>query len=326
MQNHEIKEIRKAAETGRPISGELALRILKSPARETPDLFSAASLARRRIFGNSIRLCSILNARSGACAEDCAFCAQASCHQTGTQTVPLYSPNELVDYYNSACELPITHFGVVTSGGALSSKGVETICAAIRQKKAPHLKWCASLGCLDHPQLLALKEAGLARFHHNLETAESFFAQICTTHTYTQRLNTVRNAKAAGLEVCCGGIIGLGESLYQRVELAQILARETVDSIPLNFLIPVPGTRLEHLEPMEPLDMLRTVVMFRLTNPCAELRVCGGRVQLRDLQSLIFLAGANGMMIGPLLTTAGRNMDQDMQMLDDLQVEYAPEG
>lgn len=319
MRKYEINEIRRIAEDSQPISRELALSVLHASVSDLPQLFAIAGSLRDRRFGSSVQLCSILNARSGACSEDCAFCAQASCHQTGAPIVPLFSEEQLIQAYEEAAKLPITHFGVVTSGAALSSSGVNRICRAIARKSLPNLNWCASLGCLDHEQLSALKGAGLKRFHHNLETARSFFPQICTTHTYDRRLETVRSARKAGLEVCCGGIVGVGESLEQRVEFAQILASEIVDSIPLNFLIPVPGTRLEHMEPMKPLDMLRTIIMFRLTNPRAELRVCGGRTHLRDLQSMITLAGVNGMMIGPLLTTAGRSVEQDLQMLRDLE-------
>ncbi len=317
-----MQQIEQVAARGEAIPRESAEWVLRSPAAELPALLAAASRVRRRYFGDSVRLCSILNARSGACAEDCAFCAQASCHQTDLQPVALVSREDMAAAYEEAGHLPVAHFGVVTSGGALSVRGVERICEVIRQTRLPHLNWCASLGCLDLEQLTALRQAGLKRFHHNLETAASYFPRICTTHSYELRLATVRNAKKAGLEVCCGGIIGLGESLLQRVELAEILAREGVDSIPLNFLIPIPGTRLEHQEILKPLDMLRTLIMFRLTNPRAELRVCAGRVHLRDLQSIILYAGANGIMIGPLLTVAGRGLEEDLQMLRDLEVEY----
>jgi biotin synthase len=323
MREIEFKAIEEAVEKGLPVSDELALGVLGSEGRDLPRLFAAASRARERYFGSAVRLCSILNARSGACGEDCAFCAQASCHQTGVKPVPLLSVTELIEAYEKASELPISHFGVVTSGCALSTRGVERISRAVRSRKTAGLSWCASLGCLDKDQLAALKEAGLKRFHHNLETAESFFPQICTTHTYEKRLETVRAAREAGLEVCCGGILGMGESFEQRVEFAGILARERVDSIPLNFLIPIPGTRMENLEVMKPRDILRTVAMFRLTNPSAEIKVCAGRVHLRDLQAMLFHAGATGMMIGPLLTVAGRDVSHDLQMLRDLEVEYA---
>lgn len=320
MEDTALKAIEATAERGEPIGEELAMSVLGASAKVLPRLFSIAGAVRSRRFGEKISLCSIVNAKGGACPEDCAFCAQASRHHTGAKAVPLFSEGELVGAYESAAQPPIGHFGVVTSGCALSPEGVERICRAIASKKAPGVEWCASLGCLEAEQLAALKRAGLKRFHHNLETAPSFFPTICTTHTFEQRLATVRSARAAGLEVCCGGIMGVGESPEQRVELALLLAREAVDSIPLNFLIPIPGTRLGNMAPMPPLDMLRTVAMFRLTNPRSEVRVCGGRGHLKDLQAMIFLAGANGMMIGPLLTVAGRSMEDDVQMLRDLEM------
>jgi len=322
MKNRQLNSILQAAENDQPIYEDLALCVLQSSVVDIPQIFAAASMVRHRYFGNSVRLCSILNAQSGACPEDCAFCAQASCHDTGVEVRPLCSKEAMVDAFDKAAELPITHFGVVTSGCALSADGVERVCSAVRENPRALPNWCASLGCLDYDQLCALKDAGLRRFHHNLETAESFFPQICTTHSWQMRLDTVRNAKNAGLEVCCGGIFGLGESLEQRVEFALSLAREAVDSIPLNFLVPIPGTRLEKMETMKPLDILRAVSMIRLTNPRAEVKICAGRLCLGDLQSMIFHAGANSMMIGPFLTVAGRNVEQDLRMLRDLEVEH----
>jgi biotin synthase len=323
MENRELRAIQEAAENGRPISEELALGVLQSSTADLPQIFAAASMVRHRYFGNSVRLCSILNAQSGACSEDCAFCAQASCHDTEIEVRPLCSKEAMAEAFDKAAELPVTHFGVVTSGCSLSADGVERVCSAVRENKHARLNWCASLGCLDYDQLCALKAAGLKRFHHNIETAQSFFPQICTTHSWEMRLETIRKARNAGLEVCCGGIFGLGESLEQRVEFAMTLVREAVDSIPINFLVPIQGTRLEKMQAPKPLDILRTVAMFRLTNPRAEVKVCAGRLHLDDMQSMIFLAGANSMMIGPLLTVAGRNVERDLKMLRDLEVEYA---
>lgn len=321
MKEQELKAIQQAAENGHPVSAELALSILHSHARDLPQLLTAATTMRERNFGSTLSLCSILNARSGGCSEDCAFCAQAACHETAVQPVPMLSKEEIIEAFEEASQLPILHYGVVTSGCALTPKGIDRIRGAMLEKKHPRLSWCASLGCLTRAELVALKEAGLKRFHHNLETAASYFPRICTTHSYEQRLATVRDARDAGLEVCCGGILGLGESLDQRVEFASTLAREGVDSIPLNFLIPIPGTRLATQDVPKPMEILRAVVMFRMTNPHAEIRVCAGRIHLGDLQSMIFYAGANGMMVGPLLTVAGRNVDQDLQMLRDLEFE-----
>jgi biotin synthase len=323
MEKEQMESIRLAAENDRPISEDLALSVLRSSAADLPQIFSAASMVRHRHFGDSVGLCSIMNAQSGACSEDCSFCAQASCHDTDADVHPLSSTEEIAEAFHEAARLPVVHFGVVTSGCTLSSDGVERICSTVRQNKNERLNWCASLGCLDYDQLCKLKEAGIKRFHHNLETAESFFPKICSTHSHRMRLDTIRRARDAGLEVCSGGIFGLGESMEQRVEFAVSLAREAVDSVPLNFLVPIPGTKLEKTEVMKPLDILRTVSMVRLTNPRAEVKVCAGRLHLGDLQSMIFYAGANSMMIGPLLTVAGRGVEQDLKMLRDLDVEYA---
>lgn len=320
MTNPELKAIRQAAENGEPISAEAAVNILRCPSPDLPEIFAAANLLRHRYFGNRVGLCSIFSARGGACSEDCAFCAQASCHNTEAEVHSFCSSDEIAQAFEEAAQLPVSHFGVVTSGCALSDEGVERLCGVIEKKRSPRIEWCASLGCLDYDLLCRLKASGLKRFHHNLETAPGFFPQICSTHSYDIRLETVRNAKKAGLEVCCGGIFGLGESVEQRVELALILAREAVDSIPLNFLIPIAGTRLEKMEILKPLEILRIVSMFRLTNPRAEVKVCAGRVHLGDLQSMIFHAGANSMMIGRLLTVAGSGVDRDLKMLADLEV------
>ena len=205
----------------------------------------------------------------------------------------------------------------------LRDDDIDSIISAVKRKPDSRVLWCASLGCLDRRQLLRLKEAGVRRFHHNLECAESYFPNICSTHSYAQRIDTIRAARQSGLEICSGGILGLGESLAQRVEFAGILAREAVNSIPLNFLVPIPGTRVESQIPMKALDIIRTIAMFRMTNPQAEIKVCAGRLHLRDLQSMIFYAGATGMMMGPMLTVAGRDVCRDRQLIEDLEMSDA---
>ncbi|NVM22640.1 MAG: biotin synthase BioB [Desulfobacterales bacterium] len=316
-------QFRDAAEQGEPISAQTALAVLHCPSDIIPEIFRAATLVRRRHFGDRIGLCAIINAKSGACGEDCAFCAQSSHYITHAEVRPLQSKEEIIDEYLAAKKMPISHFGVVTSGRALKSRDIDRICEAVRSRPDSDVTWCASLGCVSHDQLKALKAEGLKRFHHNLETAESFFPTICSTHTYADRLATVRAVKESGMEICCGCLLGMGETPEQRAELAFAMSNERVDSIPLNFLIPIKGTPLENEQPMKPLDIIRCIAMFRMVNPQAEIRVCAGRLHLRDLQSMIFYAGATGMMIGPLLTVAGRNVEQDLQMLKDLDVVYA---
>jgi biotin synthase len=323
MNNQHLNELQDAAQAGRAISESAAMAILRARHGDMAPVFAAATALRRRRFGDKIHLCSIMNAKCGACREDCAFCAQSVHHHAAIDAYALRPEKEMARAYQEASALPIDHFGVVTSGGALNSEGVDQVCRVMESHKTGHVTWCASLGTLKKDALLQLKQSGMKRFHHNLETAESFFPKICSTHTYAQRLATVRAVKDAGLEICCGGILGMGESMEQRVEFAAALAHEKVDSIPLNFLAPMPGTPLEGRPIMEPAEILRTIAMFRMMNPAAEIKVCAGRMHLRDLQSMIFLAGASGMMIGDLLTVAGRNVKQDLQMLKDLEVEYA---
>ncbi len=320
MSNY-IKEIRSATKHDKAVPKDTALAILRSTQAEFPEIMAAATSVRRKYFGDRIIMCSILNAKSGACLENCRFCAQSIHHKTGIEIYGLKSRKQIVNAYRSAASMPITHFGIVTSGESLNEKGVTQVCAAVRSFKKKGLEWCASLGSLTIEQFKQLKEAGLSRFHHNLETAESFFPKVCTTHSYTDRLSTLRTARKAGLEICAGGILGMGETQEQRVELALALQHEKVDSIPLNFLVPVKGTKLAKIPPMKPLDILRCVAMFRMTNPRAEIKVCAGRIHLRDLQSMVFYAGATGIMIGDLLTVAGRDVKQDLQMLEDLELD-----
>jgi len=319
--NKYTKEIRLAGKCGKAVSEKTALAILRSSQDEFPEIMAAASAMRRRYFGDRVIMCSILNARSGACPEDCRFCAQSTRHKTGIEIYGLRSAGQIVKAYKAAASLPITHYGIVTSGESLNEKGINEICSAVRSFKKQGVEWCASLGSLTAGQFRKLKTAGLKRFHHNLETAESFFPKICTTHSYSRRLGTLHDARKAGLEICSGGILGMGETLKQRVEFAFTLKQEKVDSIPLNFLVPVKGTPLGHIIPMKPLDILRCVAMFRMTNPRAEIKVCAGRIHLRDLQSMVFYAGATGIMIGNLLTVAGRDVKQDLQMLEDLELQ-----
>jgi biotin synthase len=322
MKSNILAELRSASKTGKPVSKSVALAMLRSDPSDMPEITACASAMRRRYFGNRIHLCSIVNAKSGACPEDCAFCAQSIRHKTELEIYGLYSGKRIIKSMEDAARHPIDHFGIVTSGAALGKDGVARICDAIKRKKNPHVAWCASLGALDKDAFRVLKKAGLKRFHHNLETARSFFPRICSSHTFESRLRTLRLVRKAGLEVCSGGILGMGESLKQRVEFAAILAKERVDSIPLNFLVPISGTAMGKRKPMSPLDILKTIAMFRMMNPRAEIKVCAGRIHLRDLQSMIFLAGATGMMIGDLLTVAGQDVARDLQMLKDLGVNF----
>jgi biotin synthase len=287
-------------------------------------ILQETSKARESHFGRRVSLCVIINAKSGLCSEDCAFCSQSVKAQTEVPTYPLLAEEKLVEAAQAAAEAGAARFSLVTSGrGVTSSREKEAILtgvAAIRE--AVNIKICASLGIVDRHFLGELKAAGVQRFHHNLEAAPSYFPEICTTHTFAERVATVEAARDAGLAVCVGGILGLGESLAQRWELAQAIKELDPDAIPLNFLHPLPGTRLADRQKLPPLEALKIVVAFRLTFPDKTIIICGGRQPtLRSLAPLIFAAGANGLMTGDYLTTKGRLPEDDRLLLEDMGLE-----
>ncbi len=309
--------IKKVEEEGR-LSGDEVLSVLKEYGLR--DILWAADRLREFFRDKEVFTCSIINAKSGHCSENCAFCAQSRFHSTSIPTYPLLSLDRLVEEGIKRAEEGATYYSFVTSGNILSMKEIDLICeAGARLREKTHLLLCASLGQLDRERARVLKDAGFVRYHHNLETSRSFFPHICSTHSYDEDLRTLEVAKEAGLEVCSGGIMGLGEDWHHRIELALTLRDAQVDSIPINFLNPIPGTRLQDRSPLAARDALLCISIFRLINPSRDITICGGReITLRDLQSWIFLAGANGLMIGNYLTTMGRDVDMDMQLIGDL--------
>ncbi|MDR1996777.1 MAG: biotin synthase BioB [Candidatus Margulisbacteria bacterium] len=288
------------------------LKILNTPDAELPELLRQAREIRDKHTGQRAALCSIVNAKSGRCPEDCAYCAQAGRHQTGVAEYALLDTAEIVRQGLAARQNGAHCFGIVTSGRALPPEDLAKVLEAVRLLRAVGVAPAASLGILDQAALRQLKAAGLKRYHHNLETAESFFPQICTTHTYADRVHTARAAKEAGLELCCGGIAGMGESKEQRVELVMAIAELSPDSVPLNFLNPVPGTALQSVQPLGRADICRTIALFRFFLPDKDIGVMGGREQLLgEEQDLVFAAGANGFMLGNYLTTSGNSIEAD---------------
>lgn len=288
-----------------------------------------AGRLREANFGRRVSFCVIINAKSGLCSEDCAYCSQSLRSKAQIPTYPLLAQEQLVAAARSAADAGAARFSLVTSGrGVVSSREKEVILntvAAIR--KSVNIKVCASLGIVDRTFLGELRAAGVHRFHHNLETAGSFFPQICTTHTFAERVATIRAARDAGLSVCVGGILGMGESLAQRRELAQAIKELDPDAIPLNFLHPLPGTRLADRPLLSPLEALKIIAAFRLSFPEKTIIICGGRQPtLRSLAPLMFAAGANALMTGDYLTTKGRLPEDDRLMLADLGLELSVGG
>ena len=302
------------------IEEDQALELAALGPEETMDLITCADKIRRRYHNNRVFKCTIINAKSGRCSQDCAFCAQSAHHTTPVDTYELVSAEKIVEAGLAMKAAGGTQFSVVTSGLALNDADVDTVCRAVATlKDQTDLTLCASVGILSDSAAQALKAAGIERYHHNLETAASYFDQICTTHDYADDLKTVAAAKASGMNVCSGGILGMGESWEQRVELAYTLRSLDVDSIPINFLNPLPGTKLEDRPLMAPMEALKCVALFRFIHPRRDIPICGGReVTLGDFQSWLFMAGANGLMMGNYLTTQGRNYQMDLDMIKEL--------
>ncbi len=288
-----------------------------------------AERLREGCAGRGISLCVIINAKSGHCPQDCAFCAQSRRASAPIDTYPLLPREQLVAAAQQAAAQGAARFSIVTSGRAVRSRAEqETILVAVAEIRATTpLKVCVSLGIVEEEFLGALARAGVHRYHHNVETAASFFPQIATAHTYDERLATIRRAQAAGLSVCVGGIFGLGESVAQRYEMARTIQELQVDSIPLNFLTPIPGTPLAGRQPLKPLEALQIILAFRLFFPDKRLIMAGGRATaLRSLAPLMFAAGIDALMTGDYLTTQGQLPTQDLEMLRDLGLQAVAEA
>jgi len=270
--------------------------------------------------GDAVSLCSIINAKSGQCSEDCKFCAQSAHYQTDAPVYPLKDADEIVAAAGEAAAVGATHFSIVTSGRGLAAGDIAKVAKTIEAILAKHsIKVCASLGILSRPDFASLRAAGLTRYHHNLETSEGFFHHIVTTHTFKERVETIYAAKAEGLEVCAGGIFGLGESEDDRVSMAVTLRDLEVDSVPLNVLIPLPGTPMADRPKIAVEEILRAIALYRIIMPDIPIRLAAGRESvLHDFLSSAFLAGADGMMIGGYLTKRGRHPSDDLAFIEEM--------
>lgn len=284
------------------------------------DLISMANKVRQDSIGSNLELCSIMNAKSGLCSQDCKFCAQAIRHLTGITAYPLKKKEEMIEAASRAKEIGAGRFDIVTSGDRISKEELNVIADAVWEiTNKIGIKMCASLGQMNEDELVLLKKAGLSRYHHNLETSPNYFTKIVTTHTFQDRINTIRAAKKAGLEVCSGGIIGMGETLDDRIDLALILKDLDVDSVPINILVPIKGTPFETLNPLSGNEAIRTIALFRIILKDKTIKVAAGRESvLKDFQALAFMAGANGMLIGGYLTIKGQDIDEDWRLVAEV--------
>jgi biotin synthase len=304
---------------GEPITRAEALAVLESSDDELLDVLQASYLIRKNFFGKKVSLHVLKNAKSGVCPEDCSFCSQSKSSNADIEKYEMQSADEIVTGAQGAADMQALRYCVVTSSRAPSENEMKVITeAASRIKREyPQLELCASMGFLTEEKARRLKESGVDRFNHNLETSANFYPSICSTHQYEDRVETAKTVKKVGLDLCCGGLIGMGETLEDRVDLAIALKELQTDSAPINFLDPREGTGLEGSTRVSPNDCLRTLAMFRFVLTYAEVRIAGGRETcLRNLQPLS-LYPANSMFTNGYLTTGGQDFEADKRMIED---------
>lgn len=317
-----LDHLKQKALVNEALSDSEAQSLLQLLAKDPTPVREAANEITRAHCGKRVELCAIVNAKSGRCAEACAFCAQSSRHATDAPVYPFIGANKVVEAAQAAKACGVRRFGIVLSGTRPSTAdlhGPDGILAALAGVRALGMEADASLGIVDTATIHALKDAGLTRLHHNLETARSFFPQICSTHDYEEDVVVVREALNAGLQVCCGGLFGLGESWEQRLEFAFTLRDLGVSSVPVNFLTPIPGTPLEHRLLLSSDEALNILALLRFLLPTATLRVCGGReAVLGPRKAEALTSGASGLMVGDYLTTKGSAVEGDFEDIERL--------
>ena len=310
-------EQKAVAGTGATVDEAEKLWLSIKPDDDITPLCDAAGRVARRRSGSHIQTCSKINARSGHCPEDCKWCAQSHCHHTGCREYLYCSEEELDRLVGNAAARGVERFSLVTSGRKVSVRDIERFGRMFRNiaRKYPTVKLCASMGLLGPDEMKALYDAGVRRYHCNLETSASYFPSLCTTHTRADKLQTIENALAAGMEVCSGGIIGMGETMRQRLELAAECAAAGAVSMPFNLLSPIPGTPLENQPLLDEHEVIVSAALMRLVAPDLCLRFCGGRARLsRQATERMLNGGVTGAMVGDMLTTPGNSPEEDMKM------------
>ncbi len=310
-----INKLKDKILSGYNITYNEALSLIETPLNE---LLEAADEIRKHFCSNIFDICSIINAKSGKCSENCKFCAQSAHYKTNISEYPLLDKETIIKNALYMAEKGVLRFSIVTSGKALTDKDVEILADTIKEiKSKSNISICASLGLLTDENFKKLKDAGLERVHNNLETSENFFSSVCTTHTFDDKINALKAALQSGLSVCSGGIIGLGESMQDRIDLAFSLKELGIKSVPVNILSPVKGTPYENNKPLSEEEILKTISIFRFILPDAFIRLAGGRALLSDKGKKAFLSGANAAITGDMLTTYGISVDTDMRIIKE---------
>lgn len=314
-----IADLKKRVLMGEKLDKQEAMSLCIAPIDE---LCVAADEIRRYFCGNAFDLCTIVNAKCGRCSEDCKYCAQAVHYKTELQEYQLLDTNEILRQAQYNAERGVLRYSIVTSGRCLSDLEVEMVCDSIRAvREQVNIEVCVSFGLLNEGQFRKIKAAGASRAHCNLESSRDYFPSVCTTHTYEEKIATLKAAQRAGLSVCSGGIMGLGETMEDRINMALTLRELNIKSLPVNFLNPIPGTPYEHNILLEDEEKRRIVALFRFLLPDASIRIAGGRGLMQDGGEGCFRSGANAAISGDMLTTTGVTIENDRKLLDQLGYE-----
>lgn len=318
-----LESLKQKVLEGNRINKEEAMFLVNVPLE---NLSSAADELRQFFCGNKFDLCTIVNGKSGKCSEDCKYCAQSAFYKTKVESYPLLETEELVRQAQYNWERGVPRYSIVTSGKRLNSSEVEQVCESIREiKKRTGISVCVSFGLLEEAEFRKIKEAGAVRVHNNLESSAEYFPKVCTTHSQEEKIAALQAAKNAGLSVCSGGIMGLGESMEDRIDLALSLRNLGIKSVPVNMLNPIPGTPYEKNPVLTEEEMCRIIAIFRFILPDAFIRLAGGRGLMSDQGKRCFRSGANAAITGDMLTTAGITIKQDLELLEELGYQVVSE-
>lgn len=313
-----MKQLAEEIINGRRLTAKDDLSILLTA--DLPTLCEGADSIRKTLCGNRIDLCSIINGRAGKCSENCRFCAQSAHHHTSCEEYGFLETHSFVEDCRRMYRQGVNRYSIVTAGRSLEGADLEKalVAYAAMHREFPDMILCASHGLMQAADLKKLAEAGVTMYHANIETSESYFPNICTTHSFADKIEEIHLAEEAGLTVCCGGILGMGESWQDRLDMALTLADLKITSIPLNFLIPISGTPLGDRPRLTREEILRCVAIFRYINPAAFIRIAAGRCYFEDGGRILFESGANATLTGDMLTTVGNHTCQDREMLTDM--------
>lgn len=312
-----IQEIVEKIKRGVEISKKEAINLADTSNKS--ELHRAAGSLREYFMGNYFDTCSIVNARSGRCSENCKWCAQSTIFKTKVQEYDLIAKEDCMKLARLNKQYGVNRFSFVTSGRALSNRSIDEICNyALSIKEEMDIHLCASMGLLNKEQLARLKSSGINRYHCNLESSEKFFPTLCSSHTINDKIETIKYAQELGMDVCSGGIIGMGETMEDRIDLAFSLKKLGIQSIPINILNPIPGTALEGALPLSDEEILTSIAVFRFINPDAFLRLAGGRLLIAHLEEEAFNTGINAVIVGDMLTTEGPKVREDMNKIKSM--------